>query len=899
MKYFYLLLISFISLSSVAQTKESPIKKDIEGTVFDNKTKELVPYASVRILMQSDSTYVQAITTNDKGKFKITISKHGKYIFEISFLGYKSYFKDIDTQDTNTVYNLGDIFLEENTVELGATVIEGQVPDIQVKGDTIQYNAGAYKTEDHELLQDLIKKIPGIEIDNEGNIKANGKPVQKILVDGKEFFGNDIAFALNNLPANMIKNLQLFKEQSEEAKATGIKDQDPPQVLNLVVKEEFKKSTFGNVNAGYGSDDRYQSSFNANRMHGENQYSLVGQAANVMGDGRGMYYGSGENSHKESGVNINVNPSKKIKINGSVDYSYSKNRNESRNESYTSLLDRYSEGSSVYTNRSNNVNSRLSMDWKPDSLTTIFIRSNFGFDNGSRDSYSSDSSHVAQKYPTIGFSTNEGEDKGFNNSNSLMITRRLNSEGRSIRLNLNNSIRNNDSDGRNYSKTVYPDETPDRIIDNISTTDSKSTGYGVSLGYVEPLGKDYRLQFEYSYRTNSSERKNDARRKDENDNYTIIDSTYTRDSETNYKTHNINLRFQSTKEKFNYSVGFNVDPTSSDNKVSLGDSIIEHIRQNTINFSPSVNFNFRPNDATNWSLNYSGRTRQPDTRQLSGDTIIHNSLSKSVGNPDLRTSYSNSFSAYFMKSNFETGRYVNVSFNFNYAFNDIVDYSVIDDNGNRFSTYRNVDGNFSGYIYATYNTPLRNKKFQLSIDPNFYYSRRIGFTNGRKSIIQNISMTPSGSIRFNSDKFEGNLRATISQSISFNNLSEKERSSTTRYNFSQGFKLKLPYDFSIRNDINCTLLSGFGEGSKNREFMWNASVEKLLLKKKGTLQLRFVDILDDRNNEFRNINGNDYSYSWSNNIGRYFLVSFSYRFHIQKGGNANNPDSDQNDYYYY
>lgn len=890
MKYLFLALVLVISLGVFPQTGGSSKVKSIEGVVIDSNSKEPIPYASVRLLAKKDSAYVQGVTTKNKGDFKITTSKSAEYIIEISFIGYKSFFQNINTNDKEKRYPLGEIHLEENAIELGAAIIEAQVPDIQVKGDTIQYNAGAYKTEEHELLQDLIKKLPGIEIDADGNIKANGKPIQKILVDGNEFFGNDIAYALNNLPANMIKNLQLFKEQSEESKATGVKDQDPPQVLNLVVKEEFKKSIFGNANGGYGSDDRYRGSLNLNRMHGNNQYTLIGQIGNIPRDG--MYMGSGENTDKGSGVNFNVNTSEKIKINGSVDYDYSKNRSENKNESYSSLLDRYNQNSSIYQNSNNNINSRLSLNWKIDSLTNVFIRTGFGIDNSNNQSYSTDSSYITGKSPTIGFSESLSEGKGINSNNSLMIIRKLNSKGRSIRLNLFHTIREHDTDVDNYSKTIYPDDTPDRIIDNISKANSKTTGYGTTIAYVEPLGKDNRLQFEYSYRTSKSMRENDARRKDENGNYTIIDSTYTRDSESEFSTHNLNLRFQSTKEKYNYAVGLNLDPTHSNSKISLGDSIIDNITQNTINLSPSLQFSLKPNEATSWDFNYSGNTSQPSSRQLSGDTIIHNSLSKSVGNPNLKTSYSNRFGAYFMKSDFESGRYLNVSFNLDYSFNDIVDYSFVDEKGNRFSTYRNVDGNMGAYIYATYNTPLRNKKFQISFNPNIYYNKRMGFTNGEKSIIQNLSFSPSGYVRFNSDKFESNLRISVGHNISFNNLPKFERSNNTRYNFSNSIKWKLPLDFSIKNNINWTLLSGYGKGAKRTEILWNASLEKLLLKKQGTVQVQFVDILNDRNNEMRIINGNDYNYSWSNNIGSYFMVSFSYRFRTKSSDNNNSYEDD-------
>lgn len=888
MKYFYLLFLSLISLCSIAQTTGQKSEKTIQGKVLDNETKEPIPFASVRLLTETDSLYTQGTSTAEDGTFRLTIAKKNKYILEVSFIGYKSFFKNINTNDKEINYSLGDILLEEAPIELEATVVEGKVPDIQVKGDTIQYNAGAFKTEEHELLQDLIKKLPGIEIDANGNIKANGKPIQKILVDGNEFFGEDIAFALNNLPANMIKNLQLFKEQSEEAKTSGVKDQDPPQVLNLVIKEEFKKSVFGNAGAGYGSNDRYQGNFSLNRMHGDNQYSLIGQGGNAPMNGGMM--GSGDNVNKDVGANFNVNPSDKVKINGSVDYSYNKSWSENKNESYTSLIDRYSFGSSNYKDKSNSGNARVNLDWKPDSLTTIFIRSSFGLSNNISESYSSDSSYVTNMNPTIGFSSSSTENQNFNNNNYFMISRKLNSKGRSIRLSLNNSIRNGNSDGNNYSKTIYPDTIPDRIIDNISTTKNKSTSYSASISYVEPLGKDNLLQFQYSYRTSNSERDNDARKKNENGEYTIVDSTYTRVSKSTFRTHNVNLRFQSTKEKYNYSIGFNIDPTYSNSKVNLGDSIIEDITQNTINFSPAIQFGLQPNENTRWIFDYSGSTSQPSSRQLSGDTIVHNSLSRSVGNPNLKTSYSNRIGAYFMKSDYESGRYINLSFNLSYTFNNIADYTIIDKNGNKFSTYKNVDGNMNAFLYATYNTPLKNKKFQISFDPNIYYNKSIGYTNGEKSVIQTISFTPSSYIRFNSDKFESSLRVSVGQNISFNNLSEKERSSNTRYSFSNNIKWKLPYDFTVSNNVNWILLSGYGEGSKNSELLWSASIEKLVLKKQGTLRAQFVDILDDKNNEMRMINGSDYNYSWSNNIGRYFMLSFSYRFKTK--GSENTSDDD-------
>lgn len=902
MKYFGILLILFSCLSASAQTTSRNTFRNIKGTVYDIQTKEIIPSASVQLKLQSDSTIEHTMLTNKDGKFSFSL-KPNKYILEISFLGFKKHSEIINTSELKEDLIIEDIYLEEDTIMLNAAIIEADVPDIVVKGDTIQYNAGAFKTEDHELLQDLVKKIPGIEIDSDGTIKANGKPITKILVDGKEFFGSDIAYALNNLPANMITKLQLFKEQSEEAKATGVKDQDPPQVLNLVIKEEFKKSVFGDVKAGYGTDNRYISKLNANRMYGDNNYSVIANASNVNeGDIRYMGFGgNGINTNKDAGTNFNIVPSDKIKINGSMDYARSKNTSESRNESYTSLVDRYTKGSNNSLSRGESISPKVSVDWKPDSLTTIFFRTNMRINKDDNIYNSSDSSLlVTEQKPTIGFSTSSSNNNSNNFDASLMLVRRLNKEGRSVRLNIDGRLGNGKEKGSNYSQTIYTDKDPN-IIDNISATDSKNNSYGFTVGYVEPLGKDNKLQLSYSFNKNKSDREKDARKKDINGNYTIIDSVYSRNTESDFIRHNINVNFQSSKEKFDYSIGFNIDPSRSKNKVALGDSIIEDLRQNVVNFSPSFRIAYKPKESTQMELYYSGSTQQPDLRQLSADTVVYNGLSKFVGNPNLKPSYDNRVQINFMRSNIETKRFFNISGSVNYRFNDIVSYTLIDEDGNRMQTYRNVSGNMNAYIYANYNTPLKNKKLQLSLFSNANYRKNISYTNDQEAISENTGFGQGGNLRFNSEKIETSMGSMFYLNLSENNLADKKHSTTSRYSISNDFKIKLPFDFQIRNNISYSYMWGYGEGAKKSELLWNASIEKLFLKKKmGTLQLQLVDILNDRTKEFRNISGNDYSYYWNNSITNYILLTFSYRFQITKGANSK-PKSNEHelDEYYY
>ncbi len=756
------------------------------------------------------------------------------------------------------------------------------------------------------MLQDIIRNMPGVEVDDNGNITANGKPIKKILVDGKEFFGNDIPMALANLPANMIKKLQLYKEESEEAKVTGFKDKNPDQVLNLVVKEELKQSIFGDVKVGYGSSDKYANRALVNYMRNDNQISVVGNINNVEDNEYSMGMNNGINKNKNIGTNAYIQASKKLKIGGNIRYSNNEDLLENWSDTQMFLTggDRFTKDESSSLNRQNGTNFGLNLEWKPDSLTTIYARSSVSLNSTNNNSTYNSISYVNEDSITSGNSQSQSKGDSYSINNFITIGRKLNKKGRTISLTLSHSMRNEDSKGTNYSLTEYPpDDTPDKIIDQRSNTNNRTNNYRIGLSYVEPLGKDYRLQLAYSINNNNSKRIRDVRRKDENNEYTIVDSAYTRDTYNDYINQNINLNFQATKEKYRYTVGFSIDPSYSKSKVMLGDSIIENPKQNVVNFSPSVNFTYNPNDNTSFDLSYSGSTSQPGITQLSADTVIMSALSKSYGNPDLKPSYNNNFYMYYQKSNYETNRFLMLSGGFNYTFNNIVSYTLVDNQGNTENTYRNVSGNMGANLNFIFDTPLKNKKFTVNNSTYINYYKNIGFTNNEKAITNTATFGEQVSAKFKIEKFETRLRAGITYNMVRNNLTNAQDRNTTNYNLMHTALLKLPFDISIQSSLSYSYYSGYGEDFKNSEILWNASISKQFLKKKrgGTLKVQFYDILDDRNTLTRFSNSNYISDSRSNTVNQYFLVSFSYKFNIIKGKGKNDNSEEEtygNSYYY-
>ncbi|MBK5722470.1 TonB-dependent receptor [Dysgonomonas sp. Marseille-P4677] len=895
MRCLYVFFFMIVSLLSVAQTGQRGGKGYIEGSVYEEKTKESIVSATVKLLNTTDSATLQAVATNDKGHFKFWVES-GKYIIEVSFIGYKTFSQEIELTTKQPNFTLSDILLQEGTIMLEAAVVEGKVPDIVVKGDTIEYNASSYSSQESDMLQDMVKNIPGIEVDENGNITANGKPIRKILVDGKEFFGNDIPMALANLPANMIKKLQLYKEESETAKVTGFRDKDPEQVLNLVVKEELKQSTFGDIRAGYGSDDKYAHKALVNYMRNDNQVSFVGDMSNIPDNEYSMGMDNGIDKDKNIGVNAYIQTSEKLKVGGNVRYSDNENLMETQTNTQTFLStgDRLSKQNMSSNNKRSNTNFGVNIQWKPDSLTTVFARSYISLNDTKSEQRSTNLSYVAEKDTTSGYSTNQSKGDDYSINNFFTIGRTLNKNGRTVSMSFNNSIRNENSKGSNYSYTSYTGKTADKIIDQRTNTDNKTSSYNLFMSYVEPLGKDYRLQLSYSYGINNSERIRDVRKIDDNKDYTIIDTAYARNTENKYINQNVSLNFQATKEKYRYTIGFSIDPSRSRSKISLGDSIIENLSQSVVNFSPTLNFSYTPKENTSVDFNYSGSTSQPGISQLSADTVILNALSKYYGNPNLKPSYSNNFNLYYQKSDYETSRFFMLMGGFNYIFNNIVDYTIIDDQGNSTNTYRNVSGNMGANINFMYNTPLRNKKFTIANTSVVNYYKNIGFTNGEKAITHNIVLNEQVMARFKNDKFESLLRAGISYNMTRNNLTDLQDRNTTNYTLNHFLTWKLPYDFTLTSNINYSYYVGYGDDFKSSEVLWNTSVSKQFLKKKkGTVKVQMFDILNDRNNISRYVSGNYMSDSRSNTVNQYFLVSFSYKFNVIKG----KKDNDESDIY--
>lgn len=877
--------------------------QSITGSVKDSIKNETIDYASVRLLNAKDSSYVTGMITSHEGIFRLK-PKAGKYLLEISSIGYHKYHKQINLSNEKSNINLGTIHLKESSITLKQAIVYAPVPDIVVKGDTIEYNADAYKVGDDALLQDVIKRMPGFEVTQDGKLMANGKLVTKLRIDGKEFFDNDIDLALKNLPASMINKLQLFKEENEMSKLTGFKSGAPEQVLNLTVKEELKKNVFGDIQTAYGTDNRYYNKANAHYMSGDRQYSLLGNMNNITDDyeyssSSGQYDGSTKN--EKIGFNFSTESNKNLKVGGNIRYEHSDNLFEmnSNTQTFIETGNRFGEDNSSNNSVRRNLATGINLVWTPDTMTTITARVNISVGTND-DIRNRNSISYLQNLPdtTRGRSHYITSGNTDNINSSVFYSRKLNNKGRILSFNLNGGTRKNNSNGTNYSTTSYQGVADPKVIDQELFIDNTNNNWGLMASYVEPVGKGNSIQISYTISGNHSDNNKNTYKRNPEGEYTVIDTAYTRKSVTKYLNQRFNIGFQSIRDKYEYTVGFNIDPSHSSSVTSMRDSTIEDQSQQVLNFSPTLRFSYKPKENISFDFDYYGISSQPTLRQLSADTTIIDALSKVYGNPNLKASYDNNFNMYFQKSNYEKGSFFILSMGGNYIVNKIVDVTTIDNNGNTESSYKNVSGNWGLNGGLMFSTPLRNKKFVIDNSSYGYLTRNIGYSNGVRNLTTNLALTQKFSIAYKGDKVNQRLQLNLAGNITRNSLPNQTGLNTANYGFDSSTSITLPYDINIQNTISYTYNYGYSKEFKNTELLWNASISKKFLKKKQlTAKVQCYDIINDRNNVIRMVTGNYISDTRTNMIGRYILFSLSYKFNIMKGGNSSAEES--TDYYGY
>lgn len=908
-----LFLCIFFQLSALSQTVS------IKGSVFDDATKEGIELASIRVLNERDSSYVTGAVTNESGKFSVPV-KPGKYLVHISFLGYLEQFISVNTQVKSA---LGSIYLKEDGIMLAEATVEAKAPEIIIKGDTAEYNAAAYKVQESAVLGDLIKKIPGAEIDSDGKITINGKDISKILVDGKDFFSQDPKTASENLPAKMVEKLQVLDQKSDMALLTGFDDGEEQTVINLIVKPGMKEGIMGTVSGGYGNKDRYEANGFVNIARNDNRLSALGNFNNNNnagggGGGRGWGNNRGLTETTMGGVNIAMEPSKKFKYDGDAQYRGTDNNVETRsNTTYTSSDLIENKTSSQYNNNKN-INGRFKFEWQPDSLTNIIFRPNLSYSKTNQFSMG-ESERVSASGPTDNFLSNsESSSDGhtLRLDGNLIVNRKLNNKGRSISVELSGGLSDGTTDGITYSITDYYNKDTTRVQDQIYNQKNNSYNWRTRLSYLEPIGRNNFLELAYDIRNTHSETDKKTYEKDLSGRYTVVADDYTRITKNDFMTQNISLNFQARRQRYNYTIGVGLEPSRSQTSVVQPNMQESKDRaRNFINFAPRLELNYLWDKRHNLRIRYNGQTGQASTDQLYDGIISQNATDTTRGNPNLKPSFEHRLNIRYQKYMPEKASSIMSFADIRYTTNAIAGITRIGEGNSRNTTYENIDGNMTGRAMFMYNTPLRNKRFSINTRTFGNYNRDNTFITDRnggdpqKNTANTYSISESLGLKFNTDKFQFNVRGNISYENTKNSLSSTNNESLRGqeiYNYGGGgdFSWYLPFNFVLESDLNYSSNSGYTGGYQENSWIWNASLAKEfnikfkresgLVNFPATLRFKIYDILQDQSNISRSSNANNITYSTYNTISSYFIVGLTIRFQSFKGG-ARSSDMENQD----
>jgi len=906
-KIFYLILVLFAAIMPIkAQTPSSPGTGTISGKLIDQTTKEPVALANIRILQQKDSTFVSGQASKNDGSFSIPV-KYGSYIVHISFLGYKDIFKNVQVSASAPAVQLGTLLFYPSQIALSEIVIAAKAPEIRVKGDTLEFNADSYKVTESAVVEDLLKKMPGVEVDKDGKITVNGREIKKILIDGEEFFSDDPKVASKNLPAKMVEKLQVLDRRSEMAQMTGFDDDEEETVINLVVRPGMKEGLMGNAFAGYGSKDRYEANAMVNYMKNKNQYTFIGGLNNTNNAGfsdfatsmfsgmggrgmRGMFGGqSGVTTSGMGGFNFNTQFSEKLKLGGNL--RFGSTNNDLISKTYTQNLlssgNTFEDENNASNNKSQNFNMDFRLEWTPDTLTRIIFRPNAGiYDNRRTETGEFLTRNETTDTINSGDSEYFSEGNGKNIGARLDASRELGKEGRVLSIQLRGGINDSENKGNNLSNTFYHGTKPDDIIDQKFTNTNNSKNWQGYISYVEPIGRNNFVQLAYRYQQNLSESDKDTRSKDAAGNYTVLDSAYSKRLENNFVNQEIELNFKAQREKYDYTLGLSIQPSSSKSKTFKGEEKIHDLGQNVVNYAPSAQFNYRWSRQNNLRIRYFGRTSQPSVTQLSPVVDISDPLNITYGNPDLKPAFNHQLNIRYM--NFIPEKNSSITFfgNGGYTFNDIVSSTFTDlETGRKETTYKNVDGNWNANGRLMLNLPLRNIKFSIFSMSSAGYTLSNGFSNNETNLSRRTNLAQTLGLNYRSDIIDFGIRGNINYNNVRNSLEGQQDQEYFNYNASANTTIYLPYDFSIESDISYNTNSGYSGGFEQEEWLWNASLQKQLFKQKnGTIRFKIYDILQQRSNISRSVTSNYIRDTTTNTLTSYFMFHFVYRFNIFKGG---------------
>jgi hypothetical protein len=911
----HLLLLFSILLLCAAANVQAQTKCNVNGKVADD-AGEALGGASVMLLQAKDSILQSFAITAPDGRFKFEGVPAGDYVFKAIFAKHITYVRSIKIDDAQTEMAMEPVAMTPEASKLDDVQINEDRQPIRMKGDTIEYDAKAFKTQAGDNVENLLKKLPGVEVDNDGNIKAQGKNVVKVLVDGKEFFGDDPKVASKNLPAGAIDKVQVFDKKSEISDFTGIDDGTRDRTINLTLKQEYKKGYFGNAMAGYGTKDRYESKVSLNRFADKSQISFLGQANNTNQQGFsfqdymnfvGGMANMGRNNTRDqtngpsqlginlssnpnsgffttaaSGVSANLDLSKKTKISTSYFYNYLQKDLDRTADKQTILENRSFLTDETGTQKDVNSNHRINLTLRSDldSLTRISIRNTF-----SSNSTTSDVSNLTNSTISGGvgnfsdqLSTNAGGVLEINSN--LYLMHKFRKRGRSTVL--TGSFKTNPQDREvdllSINGFTRNDSVP-ALRDTLHQNQLQTQGflsYGGSLSYAEPIGKRSVIDATISYQETQNTLDKNFFDLDQEGLNPVQNPLLSNSYESVYRYGRGGINWRYFTQRLNLNTGLAVQQSQLDGTLLLTNT---PIKKDFLNVLPSMEARYTITKNQRFDFRYNARVNEPTITQLQPVPDNSNPLSISVGNPDLGAEYAHVGRANYSLFDQFTFTSLFASVNATYTKNKISSLTTVDSLLRQVTRPVNVDHDINVNTNLNFSTPIRKLQMKFAVNGNSSIARSIVFINGEENFVNRF--TQGGDIRFENKKKE-HFDAAVGGRTSYTITKYPEASQLDQSYINSGVfgevTLFLPKKFTVMSGLDCAVYSGAGFNSDQIVPLWRAYVSKKVFKNgRGEIKIAANDILNRNIGITRTAQLNYQQEERVSTLSRYFLGSFTYQ----------------------
>jgi hypothetical protein len=921
-----LLLFCFLISSQLALAQRISIKGQLLGP--DDKP---LSSATVILLNPSDSSLVNFGATNSSGNFELKNVKQGNYILKVTFVGYKTFSTFISPAPDETLVDIGIGIMEEANTHLDEVVVLAEKAPVQIKGDTIEFNAASFKTKQNDNVEELLKKLPGIEVENDGSIKAQGEQVQRVTVDGREFFGRDPKLATRNLPADAVDKVQVFDKKSDQTEFTGIDDGQREKTINLELKEEKRNGVFGNVMGGVGTDSRVTAKTSANRFKKGQQLSFIGLGNNIneqgfsiddylnfsggltsTGGGVRIQIGGNEpgsipinNGGRQNGVMTNYAAglnfsdvfNKKTELTSSYFFNYIDHLLDKTTDRISYFPNRpdlyYNESSKQQnTNASHKVN--IILDHKIDSSNSIKLTSYLTYNDTDVDIQSEGANQFEDgtlQNESLIRSIASGSALSLNNN--LLYRHRFGKKGRTLSSNVLYTVSETNNAGLlfqdlNYYKPVIKDS----IVRQRNDQKNFTQNYGINFSYTEPLGGRKYLETNYSIRMNDSEVTRDVYDiTDVSETYnTILSNWYS--AQYLYQRAGMNVKFN--HKDYSLTVGASYQFTDLSGKLRISET---EIQKNFNNLLPALFFNYNFSSTRRLNFNYETSVQEPAIQQLSPVVDNSNALNVYIGNPDLGTAYNHRWMLNYSAFNPVSFISFFARFNANYITDAIVNSQTVEENYITYSIPVNLGNAFNTNGNLSFGFPINKISSRININANARLNNTFSLLNGEQNSIQQETL--GGNIRYEyrfKELFDLSVRANLNNQVTRYEDESRNQAFLNQSYTAEGNVTAIK-NYLVNSTFDYLVYANQAGGETQKVPLLNISVSRYVLKaNSGEIKLAVVNLLDRNLGVNQTARNNYVEREIMNSLGRYFMVSFTYALNKQlnpmsgmRGGRGGGP----------